>query len=208
MNMYLKLYGWLWETFGRDEFSLQDFNANFPSPQAKKVIHDLISDGYLDRVNRGNYRVKEPQMLISAIVKDSMEKDKILEEAQREYAFCDNDAVGIWTEGYYHTGFTRGFKPVHIQVLRKDLGYWGEFFKKQDVEYAVEGESKTLFGLTYILHPVSKIAREMKDNTPVMPLKETVKFCKANELTYQPALEYLDKRYRLGLFKHYQYITH
>jgi len=208
MNSYLKLYGWLWETFGKNEFSLMDFVSNFPSPQAKKVVHDLISDGFLERISRGGYRVREPQSLVSKIVKESMGKERIVEQARRPYAYHGNDAVGIWTEGYYHTGFTRGFKPIHIQILKKDLAYWQDFFKKQNVEHIVDGESKTLFGLTYILHPVSKIAREMKDNVPVMSLKETIKFCKANELTYQPALEYLDKRYHLGLFKNYQHITH
>lgn len=208
MNTYLKLYGWLWETFRKNEFSLRDFNSNFPSPQAKKVVHDLISDGYLERVSRGNYRVKEPEEFVSKIVKENMEKEDILKESERDYAFYGNDAVSIWTEGYYHTGFTQGFKPVHIQVLSKDLQYWRKFFRQHDAEYVVEDESKTLFGLTYVLHPAGKLTIEKKDGMPVTPLNDTVKFCRENELTYHPALEYLDKKYKLKLFKQHQYITH
>ncbi len=191
-----------------EEFSLREFSSIFPSPQAKKVVHDLVSDGYLDRIERGQYTVKEPHVFVSEIVKGNLDKERIIEKAERKYAFCGSDAVSIWTDGYYFTGFTRGFKPIHIEVLEKDLKYWREFFKKNDVEYVVEGESRTLFGLTYVLHPRNKIKVEKKDGTPVVPLKETIKFCKENELTYQPALEYLDNQYKLGLFEDYHHITH
>ena len=119
MNMYLKLYGWLWEAFGRDKFSLREFSSIFPSPQAKKVIHDLVSDGYLDRIERGEYMVKEPQVFVSEIVKENLDTEGILEKAKRKYAFCGSDAVSIWTDAYYFTGFTKGFKPIHIEVLEE-----------------------------------------------------------------------------------------
>jgi hypothetical protein len=167
-----------------------------------------VSDGYLERVERGEYRVREPTAFVNEIVKDNLGKEGVLEKAERKYAFCCNDAVSIWTEGYYFTGFTRGFKPVHVEILEKDLGYWKEFFGKNDIEYTVAGESKTLFGLTYVLHPVRKISADKKDGVPVVPLKETVKFCKENELTYQPALEYLDSKFHLNLFEEYQHINH
>jgi hypothetical protein len=208
MNAYLKLYGWLWEVFGRNEFSLRGFNSMFPSPQAKKVIHDLVSDGFLERVERGEYRVKEPSAFVSEIVKDNLGKGGVLEKAEKKYAFCCNDAVSIWTEGYYFTGFTKGFKPVHIAVLREDLDYWKGFFNKNDAEYVVEGEKKTLFGLTYILHPVKNIKVHKKGGVPVVPLKDTVKFCRENELTYRPALEYLDNKFPLNLLEEYQHINH
>lgn len=208
MNAYLKLYGWLWEVFGSSEFGLPEFGSVFPSPQAKKVIHDLISDGYVERLERGQYRVKEPTALVAGIVKENLGKEAVLEKAQRKYAYCCNDAVSAWTDGYYHTGFTRGFKPVQLEVLEKDVDYWREFLRKNDVEYVVEGENKTLFGLTYVLHPVKKIKSEDKDGVQVVPLKDTVRFCKENELTYRPALEYLDDKYSLGLFEMHEHLSH
>jgi hypothetical protein len=208
MNAYLKLYGWLWEVFGRNEFSLTEFGSVFPSPQAKKVIHDLISDGYVERLERGHYRVREPTALVTGIVKENLGKAAVLERAERRYAYCCNDAVGMWTDGYYHTGFTRGFKPVHLEVLEKDVDYWRGFLKKNDAEYVVEGGKKTLFGLTYVLHPVKRIRSENKDGAPVVPLNETVRFCRENELTYRPALEYLDGKYGLGLFEAHEHLSH
>jgi len=207
MNAYLKLYGWLWEVFGQSKFSLREFNSVFPSPQAKKVIHDLVRDGFLERIERGEYAVKEPQDFVSEIVKENLGKEDVLKKAKRKYAYCCNDAVTIWTDGYYFTGFTRGFKPVHLEVLEKDLDYWRDFLKENDAEYVREGENKTLFGLTYVLHPVQRIKVAEKEGTPVTPLKKTIQFCKENELTYQPALEYLDDKHHLGLFDEYRHIT-
>ena len=208
MSKYLKLYGWLWESFGDRPFSLGEFKAVFPSPQHKKIIFDLVKLGYIKRVNRGEYRVIEPKKFVHEIVEKNLKQKDILEKADRKYAFCDNDAVTIWTDGYYWTGFTRGFKPVHIEVLEGDLKWWMDFFKRNGVEYALEGKSRTLFGLTYILHPKRDFRVEKKDNAFVAPLGETVEFCMKNRLTYEPALEYLDEHYRLGLLEKYEHVIH
>jgi len=208
MNKYLKLYGWLWESFRDKRFSLEEFRAVFPSPQHKKIIFDLIKLGYVKREERGEYRAIEPEKFVDEIVEKNLKHADVLKEADRKYAFCNNDAVTIWTDGYYWTGFTRGFKPVHIEVLKKDLIWWEDFFKKNEVEYALEDENRTLFGLTYILHPRKDFRAEKKDNTFVAPLNETVEFCMENRLSYEPALEYLDEHYRLGLLEKYEHITH
>jgi sugar-specific transcriptional regulator TrmB len=206
MNRYTKMYGWLCEAFGREEFTIKEFKAVFPSPQHAKIIHDLIDSGFVKRIERGVYRVTEPSKLVEQIVEESLRQEHVLKEAERKYAYCDNDAVALWTDGYYWTGFTKGFKPIHIKALREDLGYWKRFFKGKKVEFALEGESKTLFGLTYILHPNDDFKVEIRDGVPVIPLEEVVKFCKANELTYRPALEHLDEKYNLRLFEKYEHV--
>lgn len=208
MNKYLKLYGWLWKSFGSKKFSLEEFKSTFPSPQHKKVIFDLIKLGYIERINRGEYKTVKPQKFIEEIIEKNMGERNILEKADRKYAFYGNDAVTIWTDGYYWTGFTRGFKPVHIEVLEKDLKWWRDFFKKNRVEYTLEGENRTLFGLTYILHPRKDFKVEEKESTQVAPLKETIEFCMKNRLTYEPALEYLDEHYGLGIIERYEHINH
>lgn len=197
MNKYTKMYGWLWEAFGKEEFTMNGFKAVFPSPQHAKIIHDLIDLGFVRRVRRGKYAVIEPKKFVHKIVNESMKQEDILSRADRKYAFCGNIAVGLWTEGYYWTGFTKGFKPIHIKVLKKDLRYWKEFFKKNNAEFALENDRKTLFGPTYILQLAMDFKIEFKDNVKVIPLEEVIRFCKANELTYKPALEYLEEKYHL-----------
>jgi hypothetical protein len=206
MNRYTKMYGWLYNTFGNSTFTIDDFRMNFPSPQPAKAVHDLIKLDFMKRVKRGKYQIMRPQEFVNRIVKENLKKDDILDYSERRYAFSDSTAVNIWTDGYYWTDFTKGFKPIHVNVLKKDLDYWNDFFKRNDVEHVLNDEHKTLFGLTYVVHPVDTIKTESKDGNPVIPLGETVNFCKKNEFIYRPALEYLDKKYKLHLFKDYEQV--
>ena len=200
------MYGWLYSTFGNAMFTIDDFRMNFPSSQPAKAVHDLIKLDFMKRVKRGKYKVVRPKEFIERIVRENLEKEDILEHAERRYAFSDSTAVNIWTDGYYWTDFTKGFKPVHIKVMKKDLDYWNDFFKRNDVEHVFDDEHKTLFGLTYVVHLVDTMKTELKDDASVVPLEETLKFCKENEFVYRPALEYLDKKYDLHLFKNYEQV--
>jgi len=207
MNRYTKMYGWLYHTFENNTFTIDDFRMIFPSPQPTKVIHDLVKLDFIKRIKRGKYKIVNPKDFVKKIIKENLDKDDILKHAERKYAFSDSTAVKIWSDGYYWTDFTRGFKPVHIKVLKKDFDYWDEFFKGNDVEYVFEDIHKTLFGLTYVVHPVDKFEVKLKDDILVVTLDETVKFCKKNEFLYRPALEYLDKKYKLQIIKKYEQVS-
>ncbi len=98
----------------------------FPTSHSPKVVHDLNKKDYISRVGRATYRVTEPEQFIRKITEKEPE-DRVLEDAGKDYAFCESTAVAIWTDGYYWTGFTRGFKPVHIAVKKKDLNSWKDF---------------------------------------------------------------------------------
>jgi hypothetical protein len=197
MDKYTELYAWMWKSFGEEEFTIDTFRMVFPTSQAPKVIHDLAMKGYLSRVGRGSYRLTEPGDFVRNISGQEQD-DRVLEEAQKEYAFCESTAVAIWTEGYYWTGFTTGFRPVHVGVKEKDLGGWKTFFKRKRVRFAVEGEGRTLYGKVYVLHPRKSVRSEEKDGSRVVPLEEVVDYCLEREIAYEPALEYLDEKYRIG----------
>jgi len=197
MDRYTELYAWMWKVFEREEFSLDRFRSVFPTSQAAKVIHDLAKKGYIKRVKRGVYKVTEPEEFIRKI-SEQEPQDGILDESGMDYAFCESTAVTIWTDGYYWTGFTKGFRPVHIAVKKKDLNSWKKFFRKKGLKYALEGESKTLYGKVYILHPRKSLQVVLKDGLKVIPLEEVVDFCLEREIGYEPALEYLDEKYGIG----------
>jgi len=207
MNRYTKMYGWLYSSFGNKTFTINDFRMIFPSSQATKIIHDLIKLDFMKRVKRGRYKVIQPSDFVRNIVKENLEKEDILKKSKKKYAFTDSTAVNIWTDGYYWTDFTRGFKPIHIVVLKKDIKYWTNFFIENDAEYVFEGENKTLFGLTFILHPKEKITAENKNGNLVVPLKNIIKFCKKNVYLYRPALEYLDNKYNLKIIDDYEQVA-
>jgi len=197
MDKYTELYAWIWKAFGREEFSMDRFRSTFPSPQGPKIAHDLVKKGYLKRMRRGVYRVVEPSEFIASIAGAEVDLN-ILKKSGKDYAFCDSAAVSIWTDGFYWTGFTRGFRPINVAIRKKDKGSWGRFFKKAGVKYAFEGESKTLYGQVFVLHPRGYLTSVEKDELRVVPLKEVVDFCLEHELVYEPALEYLDERFGIG----------
>jgi len=159
----------------------------------------------MKRIKRGKYQIVKPEEFVKKIIKDNLEKENILKKSNKKYAFTNSTAVNIWTDGYYWTDFTKGFKPIHINIFKKDIKYWQNFFKENDTEYNLSYENKTLFGLTYIVHPKEKFNIETKDRTPVVPLKETIEFCKKNIFTYRPVLEYLYKKYNLNIFDNFKF---
>jgi len=201
------MYGWLYNSFENKTFTIDDFRMIFPSSQPTKIIHDLIKLDYMKRVKRGIYKVVQPNDFVKKIVKENLKKETILKKSNKKYAITDSTAVSIWTDGYYWTDFTKGFKPIHINILKKDIKYWDSFFRQNDTEYVFEGKNKTLFGLTFILHPKEKIETENKNGNYVIPLKNIITFCQKNIYLYRPALEYLDKKYNLNIIDDYEQVA-
>jgi hypothetical protein len=207
MNRYTKMYGWLYTTFGTTPFTINDFRVMFPSNQPTKTIHDLIKLHFMKRIRHGTYQINRPEEYVRTIVSENISQEKIMTHAEKPYAYCESTAVTMWTDGYYWTDFTKGFRPIHIQVDKKTVPYWRDFFRHYDTEYIIAGEHKTMFGITYVVHPVDKIIVEKKDGDPVISLHETIQFCKKNTMLYKPAMEFLDKKYHLGLFSEYESVA-
>jgi hypothetical protein len=200
MDKYTELYAWIWKTFERETFSIDQFRSTFPTSQAPKVVHDLVKKGYLKKLGRGVYEALEPSEFIGKIA-EREEDLEILNKAGKDYAFCDHTAVSIWTDGYYWTGFTRAFRPIHIAIRKKDRVFWLNFFKKTAIKHVFKGEKKTLYGQVFILHPKEILTYTVKEGMNVIPLKEVVEFCLKHELIYEPALEYLDEKYGIGYIR-------
>ncbi len=195
VNKYLALWAWAGEVFGDRPFTMDDFRAVFPSPDPAKVLHDMAKLNLIHRVEKARYSLVQPPELAKNIVTESMAQENLLEQATHPFAFSHDDAVTIWTDGYYWTGFTPGFKPVHIQVNKADKKAWQTFFHENQAEYALEGERKTMFGLVFILHPISKVTLVIKNQTPVVPLDVVLEYCREKVHTYKPALDYLQEKY-------------
>ncbi len=195
MNRYTELYAWIRHTFGTDSFDIDEFRHVFPTSQAPKIMHDLVEGGYLERVKRGVYRAVEPDELIDSVIENDEGIKKTMKDAERKYAYTDSTAVTIWTSGYYWTGFTKGFRPIHIKVKEDDLDYWKHFFTEKGIKFALEGKSRTLFGHMCILHPEKDFDVEDKEGKKVIPLEEVIELCLDNRMIYQPALEYLNQIY-------------
>ena len=197
MDKYTELYAWIWKAFGRESFSIDQFRSTFPTSQGPKVVHDLVKKSYLRRVSRGIYQAIEPDEFVEKISEGEADYG-LLESAKKDYAFCGNTAVSLWTDGYYWTGFTKGFKPVNLAVRKKDLDFWKNFFKRARIKYTLSDENRTLYGQVYVLHLRENLNYTEKEGLKVVSLDEVVSFCLKHTLAYEPALGYLEKRYKIG----------
>lgn len=92
-------------------------------------------------------------------------------------------------------------------MRKSDAASWRRFFRKAGVNFAFAGESRTLYGQVFVLHPREYLSYEEKEGMKVVPLKEVVEFCLKHELAYEPALEYLDERYHIGYSRREQMMT-
>lgn len=111
----MDLWCWICEVFGDQSFTLDQFRAEFPGPNPAKVVRDLVKLKLISRVQTGIYKPISLLDFSRVMVKQSMSKEKILPSAPASFAYSHDDAVRIWTDGYYWTGFTAGYKPVTLR---------------------------------------------------------------------------------------------
>lgn len=182
------------------EFSSKDFERTFPSPNPRKVLHDMARKGLIKHLEYGKYRV-EPLDDYVKTKNDVKGAYELLRKAVYPYALADVDAVFAWTHGGYNVGRFFGCYPIHLKVRENDLEKWKGFFRKNGRRVFLAGRTpkETVFGVFYLLHPTKRIESETVEGLKVEPLKETIEFAKKNVYAYEPALEILDKEYKLGL---------
>ncbi|MFH0861171.1 MAG: hypothetical protein V1921_08210 [Candidatus Altiarchaeota archaeon] len=192
MYNYFKLYAWIIHCFGNSEFNAKDFKKTFESAQHAKVLHDLTKLGFLKRMKRGVYVALKPQQMTEDIVKRNHGDMSLIESVKnRKYAFSHDNAVRIWTNGKSHGRITKGYLPIHLRILDKDVSWWENLFQKHDAEYCLADKNRTLFGVVYILHPKPSFKTVIKHNMPVIPKTEVVEFCKQNGEHYESALKHI-----------------
>ncbi|MGQ9723341.1 MAG: hypothetical protein ACUVXA_18715 [Candidatus Jordarchaeum sp.] len=200
---YYDLWNILWSW--RREFTIKEFRSTFPSPSPNKVLHDMVQKGFLDRVNWGRYRVNSPKEYVGKKF-NIIEAYELVNEAGLEYAFTGPDAVFFWTKGGYNIDRFFAFYPIHLKINKQELVSWKNFFKFKGKRVHVYGEpvKETLYGVFYVLYSESETRAEKVDGYSVMPLDETIEFCRKNIYAYEPALEMLDEMYNLKLGIRYQ----
>jgi len=193
-ELWITLVNW------KGEFTVKEFRRVFISPDPNKVLHDMTRKGFLENTGWGKYRVVGPGRLFKKKT-NILKSYKMVNEAKMTYAFTEKDSVFIWTRGGYQVGRFACFYPIHIKIRRADLGKWKSFFKPRGKMFHVFGKpvEKTFFGIFYVLYPENTFRAERVDSFSVIPLRETVEFCRKNIYTYEPALEMLNKMYALGL---------
>lgn len=194
-ELWIALMGW------KSEFTVKEFKGAFASPAAHKVVHDMVKKGFLERTGRGAYRVAAPEEVFRRRT-DVSAAYKEVNGAKMAYAFTGPDAVRVWTHGGYTVDRSACFYPIHIKVRKAETKKWLSFFRARGRMVCIAGgkAKETFFGIFYVLYPVNRrFHKTGVEGYSVIPLKETVAFCKDNMYSYEPALEMLDEAYHLGL---------
>lgn len=184
----------------RREFTVGEFSSTFPSPDPRKVLHDMAKKGLLERTGWGKYKVNSPEEYLARRINVSQAYD-MLNQADTKYALTGPDAVFFWTRGGYQVDRFFGFYPIHLKVRKSDLKKWKKFLSSAKQKFHVKGQPirETLFGLFYVLYPQADFRTEKVDEFHVDPLKDVVEFCQRNIYSYEPALEMIDEMYGLDL---------
>ena len=183
----------------RKEFTVGEFSSTFPSPDPRKILHDMSQKGLLERTGWGKYKVNSSEEYLARRVNVSQAYD-MLKQVDLKYALTGPDAVFFWTRGGYQVGRFFGFYPIHLKVRKSDLKKWKRFLSSAKLSFHVKGQQirQTLFGLFYMLYPEVDFGTEKVDEFHVDPLKDVVEFCQRNVYSYEPALEMMDEMYGLG----------
>ncbi len=185
------LYPWLREAFGDREFTSSEFQRTFPSPAPAKTLFDLRRHGFIERMRKGVYKVNNPEDRLRDLTRREGEVFDLPESAHLPYAYSDDTSISIWTEGRYWTGFTSGFRPLHINVKESDIEDWKKFFRNHGARAAVLGSRETLFGVVHIMHPVRQVKAVKHGNVRVVPKEDAYAFAASRPYTYEPVLPVL-----------------
>ena len=185
---YESLYAWIHAAFGQAPFTTVSFRETFPSPAPAKVLSDLRRLGYLESVGVGRYRLIAPERRMKAFLDREADAFGLPERSALPHAYCDATAVTVWTDGGYWTGFTRGFRPLHLRVRRTDLPAWKAFFRASGARAVVAGARETLFGVVHVLQPVARVRSVDHGGVRVVPLREAYAYAAARPYLYEPVI--------------------
>lgn len=186
-----RLHAWILQAFGTREFTLSNFRATFPSPDPAKIISDLVHKGYVTRERRGVYRAITPGHRARSLVAREDDTFGLAARSPLPHAYSRETAIAIWTDGGYWTGFTSGFRPLHLDVERKDLARWKTFFARNAARSAMEGERTTLYGLVHLIHPVAKVRSVERGGVRVVPARDALTYAKARPYAFEPVIPVL-----------------
>jgi len=174
------------------EFSTAEFERTFPSPNPRKVLHDMAGKGLLEHTGRGTYKVRSMEAY-TMMKNDVRAGYELLSTSSFPYALTGVDGVFVWTRGGYNAGRFFGSYPIHLKVFRRDLPSWHSFFSKAGKKSFLAGRRirETMFGVFYLLYPNVEFDSEILEGLMVEPLRETLEFTRKNNYTFGPAMEML-----------------
>ena len=149
------------------------------------------------KINRNEIykKFRELNNAVNVIEKDRIFWD-IIKKTRLKIRFIESTAVVIWTQGSYITGDFID-KVYFLEGYNKDLPSFEEILKKYDIKYSEDKIVADERPFVHITPKRNKFEINRKNNLPVIPLNELLKWCK--KLYLDNVLEHLDEMYNLNL---------
>lgn len=186
----LRAYSLFYSRHGsREAFKQSELDWIMSESMRKKVFSLLLKSGWIKKESRYTYKCVEPEKAIKGLL--DFKVMETMKKAEKQYAFTNLSAVEIWSDySYVQRGIERS--PYFIEVLKKDLRYWKEFFNKNSIPCYIKKGST--IGEYVILIPAEKIIAVEKQGLRVEPLKKTLKTARENKM-YSYAYDYMRRKY-------------
>lgn len=181
------------------------FKVGFAYSAVYKWLAELEKYGVVNLVRAGNKTViklnknliyekfKELEEAVSVIEKDKLFWD-LIKRVDLRLRFVRGTAATIWTKGSFITGDFYD-KIYFLEVESRDASKFKQILEEHEIDYT-QRELTDKRPLVYII-PKNNLKVDIKDNLPIMPLPELVKWCKNLEL--ENVLEQLKLLYGLKL---------
>lgn len=172
-----------------ESFMQNELDFILSNSMKKKVFSLLLRNGWIRKESRNSYKCVNPQIIFKGLLEFKFLE--IIKKAEKPYAFTNLSAVEIWGDYCY---IQRGIEksPYFINILKKDLRYWKDFFNKNNVPYYIN-EGSTV-GEYVILIPADELDYVNKEGYKVIPLKKTFKIARENRM-YDYPYNYMKEKY-------------
>lgn len=186
-------YAILYNRFASDSFPGDHLGWFISRSMVKKTLHTLEKAGWIRRVEKGRYVCVRADDVFKSMVEFKV--PRLLASRGREYAYTETSAVEVWTE-YSYIQRSWEHSPYYVKVLRKDLPYWVEYFRKHRVNVFVDKAENSL-GEFVILKPHERLSYEVHNGMPVDSLGEVVRYCEKHIDSFEYPLAYLKGKFKV-----------
>lgn len=119
--------------FGRDEFTVRDFEVRTGSDRGAKVLHEMKDRGVAERTGRGRYRMLGPEERPDRRREAwARARDAIL-SAPLTKMWVGPSAVEVWTGGRYRIESSPFRRTFHVGIEPEEREAWEAYLRGRGV---------------------------------------------------------------------------
>jgi hypothetical protein len=181
--MWIDYAGAASHLYGREPFTLRDFELRTGSPRGAKTLSELKMRGLAERVGRGRYRMLGPEERPDLRAAEWSRVRHVLLGSRLPMAWAGSSAVSVWTRGSYTVSPSVFVREFHIDVPRGSMGRWLEYLR----DNRVSTDPRRRIGSKVIISPKSRLRRVFHRGEPVIPRETVLALIRAHRGIYADA---------------------